>query len=360
MTARNRQRPARGALRGVGSRSPTPRRRFAFRGSGRSGRAVVDVDEATVVRRHLLGCRIAVEALRVGGVRLHGLAEDRAPDRKADVPLDAGAGAQPLVDLRVGRAAPEHDARDAVAPFAANELCDLATRLAIVDALDLPDVGLDARVLQLEDDLHHQLGAKLDVVTVLAPVDARELRLLRRHEQLEQELAVPFVQPLGERQQARRLALVHRLVALGVVADEHLREVRVELLDLVAEGLAVLELKLVLPGLLDRHRELVAARLRRARDVRAVLRVDEDAGVLLRRALLDRTLESLPDQGLRAGHQRGIADHLLERTAMVEREDVDPLVVPELLQADAHRNSLPVNVVSFCKLWRASMRRTVP
>ena len=75
-----------------------------------------------------------------------------------------------------------------------------------------------------------------------------------------------LVQPLGEAAELLDLALVHLPVAFGVVADEHLGEVRVVLLDLLAELVAVLEVELVLARLLDRHRELVAARLRLARD----------------------------------------------------------------------------------------------
>src|SRR5205823_4446964 len=149
-------------------------------------------------------------------------------------------------------------------------------------------------------------------------------------------------------------------VAFGVVADEHLCEVRVELLDLLAERVAVLEVELLLPRLLARHRELVAAALRLARDLGAVLAVDEDAAGVLRSAFFDGALEALPDQALRARDALDVADHLLERAAMVESEDIEALVVAELVQADAHRNSLPVKWVSLLKLCRASMRRTVP
>src|SRR5205823_11792232 len=107
----------------------------------------VDLDEAQVVPRDLVGRRLAVEAVGVRGVRLHGLGEDRAADREADVPVEPRTGAQPLVDLVVGGAAAEHDARHMVAPFAARELGDLVARLAVVDALDLPDVSLDTAVL---------------------------------------------------------------------------------------------------------------------------------------------------------------------------------------------------------------------
>src|SRR5262249_43249094 len=122
-----------------------------------------------------------------------------------------------------------------------------------------------------------------------------------------------------------------------------------------------LEVELVLARLLDRHREHVPARLRVARDAGPVLRVDEHARALLRRAGRDRLLEALPDQGLRIGHPRRVADHLLERAPVVEREDVELRVVAEILDPEMrHVYSLPVNWVSFSNLWRASMRRTVP
>ena len=55
------------------------------------------------------------------------------------------------------------------------------------------------------------------------------------------------------------------------------------------------------------------------------------------------------------------ADHLLERASMVEGEDVQKFVVSELFKVSvAQRNSLPVNCVSLLRLWRASIRRTVP
>ena len=51
----------------------------------------------------------------------------------------------------VGAPRAEHDAADAVAPAGAGLLGDHLAVLAAVDALDLPDVGLDARVLELGD-----------------------------------------------------------------------------------------------------------------------------------------------------------------------------------------------------------------
>src|SRR5439155_4263692 len=145
---------------------------------GRNRRPLVNVDEAAVVRRDGLPGPAAVEPGGVGGVRLDRLREDRAPDREADVAVEPGRRAQPLVHLRVRRTAAEDDARDAIAALAAAELGDLATRLPVVEALDLPDVRLDAAVLQLQDRLQHQLWAQLGVVAIFAAVDAGQLGLL--------------------------------------------------------------------------------------------------------------------------------------------------------------------------------------
>ena len=70
--------------------------------------------------------------------------------------------------------------------------------------------------------------------------DLLELGGLGRHQQLEQVLAMVLVEPFGEAAQLLGLPLVHLAVALGVVADEHLGEVRVVLFDLLAELVAVL------------------------------------------------------------------------------------------------------------------------
>src|SRR4051794_25716198 len=85
-----------------GSRSRPLAGDGSLRGRGRS---LVDVDEAAVLARDRGDGCFAVEALGIGGVRLHRLAEDRAADREADVAVETRAGAQPLVDLLVGRAA---------------------------------------------------------------------------------------------------------------------------------------------------------------------------------------------------------------------------------------------------------------
>ena len=61
---------------------------------------------------------------------------------------------------------------------------------ALVDTLDLPDVDLDAGVLDLGDGAAHQLGAQLGVVALDVLLDGLQLGVLGWYEQLEQELAL--------------------------------------------------------------------------------------------------------------------------------------------------------------------------
>ena len=181
------------------------------------------------------------------------------------------------------------------------------------------------------------------------PPDGIELCFLGRHQELEQELAIAFAQPGRQTFQPLRLAAVHLGVAVGVVADQDLGEVGVVALDMRPEVLAVLEVELVLPALLDRHRELDTARLRLLRDLSgpAELFIDERAGDRLIRAVAERGLEALEDQvlavcdplrllGIRVALD---AEALGERPAVIEREDVQLAVV-----GPGHgRSSLPVD-----------------
>ena len=152
-----------------------------------------------------------------------------------------------MVDLLVGRAAAQQHGGDALAALAGAGLLDQHLRVLLrVDALDLPDVDLDAEVLDLLDRAPHQLRAQLGVVAVGVAVDRLELVVLGRHQQLEEEQAVVLVQPVGELLEAAELALVHLRVAVGVEAHEDLREVRVVVEDVLAEVLVVLEVELLL------------------------------------------------------------------------------------------------------------------
>ena len=80
-----------------------------------------------------------------------------------------------MVDLVVVGAAAEHDADDAVAAARAGLRDEHLAVGALVDALDLPDVDLDAGVLDLGDRAAHQLGAQLGVVAVGVAADGLQL-----------------------------------------------------------------------------------------------------------------------------------------------------------------------------------------
>jgi hypothetical protein len=68
---------------GRGIRAPREACSCGSRGS------LVDLDEAEIIVRDLVDGGVAFEAVRVGGVGLHRLAEDRAADCEADVSLDS-------------------------------------------------------------------------------------------------------------------------------------------------------------------------------------------------------------------------------------------------------------------------------
>src|SRR4051794_21172219 len=316
-------------------------------------RVVVDLDEAQVVVGDLLGGLAPVEPLVEEA--LQRVPPDRAADREAYEALHRRCHAQPLVDLLVRRAAAQQHRGDALAPLARAGLPDQHLRVVLrVDALDLPDVDLDPEVLDLLDRAPHQLRAELLVVAVLVTADRLELVVLGGHQQLEQELAVVLVQPVGELLEPAQLALVHLGVAVGIQTHEDLREVGVVVEDVLPEVLVVLEVELLLAGLLDRLGELEAVLARELRDVGAELLVDEHAGGVGVHTALDRDLHAFIDQLLgvadRVGLLRGgVAldpEHLLlEGAPVVEREDVELSVV-----AEGHGSS------TFVVTWRSDHR----
>src|SRR4029077_11055623 len=127
------------------------------------------------------------------------------------------------------------------------------------------------------------------------------------------------------------LALIHRLIRLWVVADQHFAERRVERVDMPGKILAVLEVKLILTALLCRTRRTVALLRGIAQDGRAELFVHEDSRLLLwhppRQSGLKPVIDCLfciSDCCRLVSGQRSLpAEHLgLKRPAMVERQDV--------------------------------------
>src|ERR1035438_3250146 len=91
---------------------------------------------------------------------------DRTSDGEAHEAVHGGRLSQPVVDLGVVRAASEDHAHDAVAAADAGLFGEHLAVGALVHALDLPDVRLDARVLDLGDGAAHQLGTQLGVIAV--------------------------------------------------------------------------------------------------------------------------------------------------------------------------------------------------
>ena len=243
-----------------------------------------------------------------------------------------------MVDLRVVRAAAEHHAHDALAPARAGLRDEHLAVRALVDALDLPHVHLDPRVLDLGDRAAHQLGAQLRVVALALAAHRLQLRGRRGHEQLEQELALALVQPVGELLELRALLAVALRVPVGVVAHEHLREVGVEALDVLAELLPVLEVEHLLARALGGHRQPQALRAGLLGNGRAELLVHQHPRHGRVGAGGHRLLQALEDEVLGVGDHRrllrvGFAldaeELLLEGAPVVEREDVELLVIAE-------------------------------
>ena len=156
--------------------------------------------------------------------------------------------AQPVVDLVVGRAAAEQHALDVLAALALAGL--LGQHLARPRACRRP------RSSRCRPRRRRPGSARSRAASARGAARRRSGRCRRRrtpagsssagHEQLEEELAVVLVQPVGELLEPLGLALVHLLVAVRVVTDEHLGGEQVVLGDVVAELVAVLELELVL------------------------------------------------------------------------------------------------------------------
>src|SRR5271167_497074 len=106
---------------------------------------LVDPDEAQVVLGDLAGARGPLDlSIDIG---LQRVPPDRASDRESDEAVHGGCLCQPVVDLGVVGAAAEDHANDALTPARARLRDEHLAVRALFDALDLPDVDLDAGVL---------------------------------------------------------------------------------------------------------------------------------------------------------------------------------------------------------------------
>src|SRR5262245_29383672 len=251
---------------------------------------------------------------------------------KTDEPRDAGRRRQPFAHLLVIFASAQNDATHFIPGAAPRRGHNLLAVLTAAAPLYLPNIRFNPRVLQFMNCLDHQSRAKLQVVLFLISLDLIELRLLRRNQQLEHESAATLgAQVFGQTFEAGRLQIVQSLVALGVVADQHLAESGIEGLDVFGEVIAVFELEFLLSTLLDGARERVTTSGRVAKDGGAELLVHQDACLLLWHAGFDSGLEAVVDDLLGAGDLRRLlrgqilppSEHLqLERGAMIKGQDV--------------------------------------
>src|SRR5947208_112613 len=226
-------------------------------------------------------------------------------------------------------ASAQDDAAHRVATAPARGGDDPLAVLEPIKPLDLPDVGLDLRILKLLDGLDHQPGPEFQVIGLRVSPEPIELALFRGHEQLEHESAATLVAQIpGQPLQAIRLPPVQGGIALRVVAHQHLAEGRADDFDVVGEVFAVLEVELLLPALLGGTHRDIAVRLGIAEDGRPELLVHEDARLVSghagrhggREAIIDHPFGGSDLSRLLGGQPPLPAEHpRLERAAVVER-----------------------------------------
>ena len=119
--------------------------------------------------------------------------ETRSAHRKSDEPGDPGRRVQPLFHFLVVLAAAQNDAADFFAAVTASGGDNSLAILSTVEPLDLPDIRLNAGVLQLLDGRAHQPGPKVQIICFPVPIKPGQLFFLWWHQQLEHEPAEALV-----------------------------------------------------------------------------------------------------------------------------------------------------------------------
>src|SRR2546427_1502932 len=155
--------------------------------------------------------------------------EIRPANGEADETFDPSRRRQPLAHFVVVFATTKNDAADFVSPIAMRGGHGLFAVLAAIESLYLPDIRFNAGVLQLLDRLKHQPRTEVQVVGFGASPKPIELRLLCRNQQLKHESAPTLAtKVVGQLPEARGLSLVQHRITLGVVANKHFAERRLE------------------------------------------------------------------------------------------------------------------------------------
>src|SRR4029079_16196649 len=143
------------------------------------------------------------------------------PDTDPDEAVDGRRDLEPVPHLVFICAVTQHNAADFLAPIAP---CQLDEALAVINAIepfDLPDIRLNSGVLQRANGIEHKCRPDVSIVSFCAP-DTIELRVRRRHQELEHELLTGCSAVLRQSPESRRLTLVERSITFGVVAHQSL------------------------------------------------------------------------------------------------------------------------------------------
>lgn len=164
---------------------PCPRSRIRAGGGARS--RLENSDELAVTTGDLVDSGFAGN-LSGAPVR-HGIPKDGAADGKADEAGDAGGRCEPFTNLGVTLAAPKNDAANGNTTIRPCRRYDLPAILSPIEALDLPHVRFDAKVLKLFDGADHQSRSQLPFISSVVASELVELCLFRGNQQLEHEPA---------------------------------------------------------------------------------------------------------------------------------------------------------------------------
>src|SRR5262249_48871829 len=131
------------------------------------------VDELAVAAYDVGYCLFAGDS--VGPPGDERIPETGPADCKADEPGNFGRRRKPFLHFAVVCSAPEDDASKVVASVSPRGGDDVRTVLGSLESFDLPDVGFDARVLQLLDGFRHEPWPKFEVVCLLISIDLVQL-----------------------------------------------------------------------------------------------------------------------------------------------------------------------------------------
>src|SRR5215510_8553353 len=154
-----------------------------------------------------------------GGQRIP---ENRAADRKSDEPRDSCRDPEPLAYFPIVLAATKNDTGDMMAPTGACRRHDALAILAPCEPFDLPQIRIDAAVLELMNGFDHQARPQFKIVRLPVALEPVELDLLRWNQELEHEAAAAAGgEEIGKALQARRLPFIQCAIAVRVVTHQH-------------------------------------------------------------------------------------------------------------------------------------------